>query len=687
MRGKDLFVLDKKGGMMRKYIILLLTSLTAFSMPKWGVEVGVEGGIGKFNNGFYKTNFQILLHGQFYYYFSKLGIGIIDRGYSSFSPGHNIFLSLLYTPLSYPIPTQEYGAISLNFFIEGGNGNTFDNGSAYPIHINSPKFLTGGFEYQINPYCIPFYIKGGISKMWGGYDSTGVYYIGSISTTSYFLSLGLSLGLYGYRYNLPKLRPYLNFIDGNGNRVLQPGESGIIEVKLRDRDRKNPAKDLDIDVSIIPSSFKNYLTFPSIFPVRSFFYWNDKTVSIPISTSGDIPSKRVKVILTGYDRNRKHKLFRKEMEITVGKVGEITKKKTFTGQDLYPPVLYLISPENGASVSSTRIEIKGIAYDETGIKEIKVNGLPVSKKRGVSIIPAHSIGLPYTARDTTSFIASISLNPGENIISVVAIDKTGKQTRKTITVRAKYGIPKSLPALYAVVVGISDYADPRVRDLKYSDEDAISFFNFLKSQKEKNVFRDVHIRYLLNKEASLKEVRSALSDLIDASEDDIVLFYFAGHGITDKGGDPYLLTYDSNIDELYATALPMEEINSLLKRKIFSKRALIIADACHSGGIATNIRGSDVYSRFYTLLKDTKGKAILTASRPQEYSEEKPSLRHGVFTYYLIQGLRGEADGDRIITLNELYDYVYDKVKGTTRGAQHPYLGGNPAGDMPVGVR
>ncbi|MGZ3569085.1 MAG: caspase family protein, partial [Thermodesulfobacteriota bacterium] len=83
-----------------------------------------------------------------------------------------------------------------------------------------------------------------------------------------------------------------------------------------------------------------------------------------------------------------------------------------------------------------------------------------------------------------------------------------------------------------------------------------------------------------------------------------------------------------------------------------------------------------------------KGRVIITASDANEVSAEKDELKHGVFTYYLLEGLRGKADldGDGVITIDELYRYVSMKVPPATGQNQHPVLKGETTGQIVLGV-
>jgi uncharacterized caspase-like protein len=83
-----------------------------------------------------------------------------------------------------------------------------------------------------------------------------------------------------------------------------------------------------------------------------------------------------------------------------------------------------------------------------------------------------------------------------------------------------------------------------------------------------------------------------------------------------------------------------------------------------------------------------KGKIIITASGPNEVSVENDDLGHGVFTYYLLEGLRGAADsdGDGIVTVDEAYGYVSGAVPRATGQEQHPVKKGTVEGRLLMGV-
>ena len=157
-------------------------------------------------------------------------------------------------------------------------------------------------------------------------------------------------------------------------------------------------------------------------------------------------------------------------------------------------------------------------------------------------------------------------------------------------------------------------------------------------------------------------------------------------GIERDGLAKYLIPSDADPDDLYSTALPMDELQTIFGR-IEAERVVVFLDACYSGAAggrsftSKKTRAVNVDDLFLERLTRSKGRAIITASRPAEVSIEMPELGHGLFTYYLLQGLQGAADLNRdgIVSLQELYEYVEQQVSQRSRsmgGNQHPVMKG-----------
>ena len=256
------------------------------------------------------------------------------------------------------------------------------------------------------------------------------------------------------------------------------------------------------------------------------------------------------------------------------------------------------------------------------------------------------------------------------------------------------GLQATLPTSYAtyvdrwaIVVGISEYKDSSI-NLKYADRDAEALYELLKTPTGGG-FEEAHICKLVNEKATTANITRALrSFLKKPGKEDIVLLYFACHGAPDRDRPDilYLLTHDTDPKDIAGTALPMREINLSLRENLLAERVIIVADTCHSAGISkagTRDAGenSGVINRYLQEVGESqKGIALLTSAEANQVSfeDEKWGGGHGVFTHYLLEGMKGAADRspkNGIVTAGELFEYVRENVKRATEDKQHPCIG------------
>jgi uncharacterized caspase-like protein len=246
---------------------------------------------------------------------------------------------------------------------------------------------------------------------------------------------------------------------------------------------------------------------------------------------------------------------------------------------------------------------------------------------------------------------------------------------------------------WAVVVGISKYKDSRIAGLRYASADARAFHDWLVSQQGGG-YAPSQVRLLLDSEATAQNIRNALFNwLKQALEEDMVTIYFAGHGSPespDSLNNLFLLPFDVNYSDIATTGFPMWDIETALKRFIKAKKVVVIADACHSGGVGQSFdiarRGNrsieinPISSGLQNLSQVGDGVAVISASDDKQFSQEGQQWGngHGVFTYYLLRGLNGDADynKDGHITLGELIPYLSEKVRRETKNAQSPTVAG-----------
>jgi tetratricopeptide (TPR) repeat protein len=238
---------------------------------------------------------------------------------------------------------------------------------------------------------------------------------------------------------------------------------------------------------------------------------------------------------------------------------------------------------------------------------------------------------------------------------------------------------------YALVIGVGHFADGRINPLRYAESDAQEVFRVLISPH--GGYNPQNVHKLIGADATLANVKRELEQWLPsrAGPTDRVVIYFAGHGFVDKGKG-YLALYDTTLDRLLQTAYPMATLGQVVGTNIRSKWKALLTDACHSGSIQQITKETTNQAVNENLNDVGAGTGLFTfsASRGDEQSFEDPSLGggHGLFTYFLVQGLEGQADesGDGIVTAEELAYYVtrsvhdYARRKGAT---QNPNSGKN----------
>jgi hypothetical protein len=247
---------------------------------------------------------------------------------------------------------------------------------------------------------------------------------------------------------------------------------------------------------------------------------------------------------------------------------------------------------------------------------------------------------------------------------------------------------------WAVVIGVSEYEDSRIPGLRYAARDAQSVYDWLVSPNGGR-FAPSRVNLLLDRNATNENIKEALfAWLKQAIEEDLVVIYFAGHGSPESPDalhNLYLLPHNTKYNSIAASGFPMWDIETALKRFIRAKRVVIMADACHSAGVGQafdmatragrGIQINPINSGLQNLTELGKGICVISASRDKELSREGSEWGggHGVFSYYLLEGLKGAADFDNsgLVTIGELTVYVSQQVRRATLNAQNPIVSGS----------
>lgn len=215
---------------------------------------------------------------------------------------------------------------------------------------------------------------------------------------------------------------------------------------------------------------------------------------------------------------------------------------------------------------------------------------------------------------------------------------------------------------YALVIGNSHYDDPRFPQLKTPPEDAKALASLLED-KDIGSFD----RVILLIDATQHEMRIAIGDLFEGPHkpDDMLLFYFSGHGELDNSDNLYLVARDTEHGRrLRSTGLPASYVADYM-HEARSRRQVILLDACYSGAFGRGTKGRRLGTKSI-FQGNGYGRYVLTSSDAVQLSWEGDRLMdgdisHSFFTHFLLDGLRtGTADrnGDGYIDLDELYDHI-----------------------------
>jgi tetratricopeptide (TPR) repeat protein len=251
------------------------------------------------------------------------------------------------------------------------------------------------------------------------------------------------------------------------------------------------------------------------------------------------------------------------------------------------------------------------------------------------------------------------------------------------------GIPRG----YAVVIGVAKYKNlDSSMQLAFPESDAAEIYRVLIS-KEGGAFPAENVHLVTGREATLARIRSELEEWLPSrvKPEDRVVVYFAGHGFV-KNGRGYLAPWDIDPNDPDSSAYSMGKLGDVLTNRIKARWKVLLTDACHSGKITDETTNEGVDTELKNLPGDFL-KLTATTAREKSYEDPKLSTGFGLFTYFLAQGWRGEADGydtgrcDGKITANELVEYVRASVKKYAAEhsvAQTPREGGDYDGEQMV---
>ncbi len=220
---------------------------------------------------------------------------------------------------------------------------------------------------------------------------------------------------------------------------------------------------------------------------------------------------------------------------------------------------------------------------------------------------------------------------------------------------------------YAILIASSSYPnEPGLSTLRCPSHDVDAVDAILRSPNF-GQFTETFVFKNRPNHLILERIETVLSD---AGRDDLVLIYFSGHGKI-PSGQLFLATANTKLKAIGSTSIPVATLKSFFDASSTRKKVLIL-DCCFSGAVGEVFARGGVDDHLQ-LMSRGQGTFIMTASTGIEVAVEKEGDQNGLFTKHLVQGIRsGEADKneDGFVDMQELYEYVYEKVR--EEGAQEP---------------
>lgn len=205
---------------------------------------------------------------------------------------------------------------------------------------------------------------------------------------------------------------------------------------------------------------------------------------------------------------------------------------------------------------------------------------------------------------------------------------------------------------FVLVTGVSNYGNENT-NLRQTTKDAKRFKQIMETQtKDITILTSSHVT-----RANVLEKLRAICNR--AQKGDQVVFFYSGHGMPGA-----ICGYDM--------AISYEDIVDILSGSAASAKICYI-DACHAGSMST---AAKTYDKWAKNVKAYKDQAFFVSCRSDELSSENPFLGAGLFTQSLIKGLKGKCDknGDKKITVLELFKYIHGDVMRHSKDKQHPQL-------------
>ena len=381
-------------------------------------------------------------------------------------------------------------------------------------------------------------------------------------------------------------------------------------------------------------------------------YWcNDNTVVDPLLLDGCTKNNSNNYIAKNNEADSNNNVESDNSKSIENKIVELEIAEK--DNDLEPPK---IKCNQNIKTNKTFVDIKCQIQDDSNLIALVVDRESISPNKNFE----HKVQVPI----------------GDSEIKVQALDEYGNKSDYIVSIQREFfefieeqnDLERLLPGgiqvsknenRIAVIFGIKGYQS--IPDTKYADKDALAFIDYASYNLG---ISPRNIKYFINQDASyfnILDLESWLSNRIDENTE--VFVFYSGHGLNNNG-EAIILPYDFRKTQIERSSI---EKNTFIEEILGYQPGHVYAffDACFSGLGRENeslIEGL----RNISIVEEEKinNVTIFNSSSGAEFSSDLDEAEHGLFSYYLMKGLEGNADlnQDRKITTNELYSYVEDNV-------------------------
>ena len=388
-------------------------------------------------------------------------------------------------------------------------------------------------------------------------------------------------------------------------------------------------------------------------------------------------------------------------KIKIAKLQKLLEKDLITKNEFETKkneILGIIELNNSSNNDNKKIIVKN---DTTG-PNIRVNKSFIANENFTAIIEGSvvdeseivefSIDGDYVTLNNGKFSSSIYVQPRGQQIEIIAIDKKGNKSFTTVnvsrseikTVEKKFDFldPRKIKSKInnnaaALIIGIENYEN--TFPAPFAENDALAFNDFAFTSL--GVPR-ANIKLLTNEEAerndTLKILSKWLPQVVIEEETDLYVYY-SGHGLASEDGeDLFLLPADGDPELLEDSTLMRNELFSRIS-ELNPRSVTVFLDTCYSG--ATRTDEFLVAARPIFIEAEEQevpiNFTIFSASAGKETAKILKEAEHGLFSYFLMKGLEGEADSnnDQTITNGELHAFINKNV--SRQANQTPQLKGD----------